>query len=333
MNNFYIFLIVILLFSFAFEKKIYLYLLANKILDRNQKKKITVTGYGIFYILLIFIISILIFIKYWNILSVAYIMIPLSLVIIGTLGFLDDNKEVSVILRLIFFFTLTYLSMSTINTKVINIFIYERLVIFIIIISWVYFVNCSNFMDGGDQYLVNAYVPLFGFLCFYYSYFSFNEIYLLYNIISIIFLLFLLKYNRFPSKAIMGDCGSLSLGFIFFFNVLKIFEKEHLAFAIVLTLFFFSDVTITLISRIILKKNIFARHLGFFIHVARALKIKTYVISKYIFYLNFSFMVNLILMLFFKNLIYFFLLLCILFQIFYLLLLIKFKVRNFISNQ
>lgn len=332
----YIYIIIfITLTAFFFHKKFYLILYKNKIFDLNEKNKnhLVASGYGIFFIFLIFILTLLVSFKYINNLTLSYVIIPFSIIFLGIIGFLDDYKSVSVILRLFLFFSTVYLSLGAFGTENLNFLHYPRISIFIIIVSWVYFINCSNFLDGGDEYLINAYLPLFGFLCCYYLFYSFNDLFFLYNYTAIIFLLFFRKYNLYPSKMFMGDAGSLSLGYLFFFNVLKIFEKEQFIIATILLLYFFSDVTITLVTRIYLKKNIFSRHRGFFIHVANKLKIKTKIISKYIFFINFFYFLNLILILFFEKHVYLLLFLCIAAQLFYLLLLIKFKIRNFITNQ
>jgi UDP-N-acetylmuramyl pentapeptide phosphotransferase/UDP-N-acetylglucosamine-1-phosphate transferase len=212
-------------------------------------------------------------------------------------------------------------------------FKYEKILNIIIVLAWVYFINCSNFLDGGDEYFANSLIPCFGFLCYFYYFVSYSDIYLFFNFLIFIFLIIFRSANRNPAKAYLGDSGSITIGYIYFFNILKFLESGNYEIVFLLSIFIVLDPTITILVRLTKKLNIFNRHQGFFFHVAKKLGYSERQISFYMFVNNLIISTCAILILEFNQFKYIFLVIGLLSQSVYLITIIKFKLNFFYKNQ
>jgi len=163
-----------------------------KIYDLNELKinnKI-LTSYGIFLSFYFLIFSFFLYYFYPVNIDKVYIIIPFAILILSTVCFIDDCKSISIIIRICCFFVTIYLSMSLLRFPILLEYLkYEKILNIIIVLAWVYFINCSNFLDGGDEYFTNSLIPCFGFLCYFYYFVSYNDIYLFFNFLIFIFLI------------------------------------------------------------------------------------------------------------------------------------------------
>jgi len=304
----------------------------NNIFDINEKnsnKKIY-TSFGISFVFITLIYLILFVLTEgkdnpYN--HIKYLTLPMSIIVIGLIGFWDDFKGTPVHLRLAVFFLCCFLSTSTLNNNLIPFIISHKLQLSIITIFWVYFINASNFLDGGDKFYISFILPnSFFFICYYY-YFEPDLLRLKINILVFLFFIHFSFYNRGKKKFFLGDSGSLMFGFIYFWNILNLIEKNDLILVLILSLFILSDVSFTLFMRVINRRNIFTRHKGFLIHVSRYLGRSSRNISLSILLTNFVLVIlAIIYKLYFPNIMI--LILGILTIIIYLSYLIKFDLKN-----
>lgn len=297
------------------------------------KKKIP-TSYGIFLLPHILLYSILIFIFYPHKLPPSYIAIPFSMLILTIICFLDDFKSVSITVRLATFYSVVYLSLGAFNfNNLVEYFYYEKLLILFVTTLWVYFINCANFLDGGDEYFTNSLIPSFGFLSYFYFFSLYNDIYFFFNFLILIFLIIFRTVNKNPAKVYLGDSGSITIGYFYFFNVLKLLEMGYHEIAFLLSIFILLDPTITILVRLKKKLNIYNRHKGFFFHIAKKLGFNEKKISYYMFVNNLIISFSAIMILQFDHYKYVFLTIGLSSQILYLLLIIRFKVNFFLKKQ
>lgn len=308
------------------------YLKKFQVLDLNElnnnKKIYTGLGVSLAIISLLYFLLFIIFAdpntEYYHI---KFLPIPLSVFLIGIIGFWDDYKGTPVHLRLTIFFTCCFLSTASLSNNLIPFIQFHKLELILITLFWVYMINASNFMDGGDRYIVNSLLPNTLFFIFYFIYIDYDLLRAQINILLLIFVIHFSFYNKYPAKYFMGDSGSLVLGYLYSWNILHLIQNNEYLISIILSLFLLADVSITLLIRILNNKNIFSRHKGFLIHVAKFLKRKPVQIANAILFLNIILVIlAIIYKLFFGNLLILFISLLAL--LIYFLYLLRFKISN-----
>jgi UDP-N-acetylmuramyl pentapeptide phosphotransferase/UDP-N-acetylglucosamine-1-phosphate transferase len=142
-----------------------------------------------------------------------FYLFNIFIVCLTLISFIDDIRNVHPNIRFFFQIVIVFLSLPLLNIEAINNYIPLKLSLLLLIIYWVYIINCSNFIDGLDGFLI-SYSIFFYFNSFFYfyltdikNYFYFFSLFIL--IISTAFLFF----NRPPAKTFMGDAGSIFLGY------------------------------------------------------------------------------------------------------------------------
>ena len=252
------------------------FLIKKKIYDLNEKNNgnLIYTSFGFSFT----IITLLYFILFWYFANldnayyhIKYLPIPISILIISLIGFIDDYKGSPVHLRLALFFLCCFLSTSSLMNNILPFIPFHKLQLIILTFFWVYLLNTSNFLDGGDKYYVSFIIPNFIFFSIYYYFFEFDLLRLQFSILILIFFFHFNFYNKDPNKFFLGDSGSLTFGYIYCFFIFNLIEKNEIILSILLSLFLLSDISLTLFLRIINNKNIFTRHKGFLIHVSKYL--------------------------------------------------------------
>ena len=251
-------------------------LISKKIYDINEKSKnnLVYTGFGLSFVFITVFFLIYFFLIEENksvYFHLKYISVPLSIIIIGSIGFLDDYKGTPIHIRLFVFCLCCFLSTSSISFSVFPFISSHKVVLAILTIFWVYGINVSNFLDGGDRYYINFILPSTLFFIFYYSFIDQDLLRLKINILIFMYFLHFSFYKNSPNKYSLGDAVSLVFGYCYCFNILNLIENQEIVLSIMMSMFLFVDITLTLLIRIMNKKNIFSRHKGFFFHIAKFL--------------------------------------------------------------
>lgn len=127
-------------------------------------------------------------------------------------------------------------------------------------ICWIWFINLFNFMDGIDglagaqSVFITMGIIIVGF------YFPIsNEVISLSTVLCAGVFGFLI-WNWYPSKIILGDIGSVSLGFTLGWLLIHVAYQGHLFAALVLPSYFVADATITLIKRMLKGERFWKPH-------------------------------------------------------------------------
>ena len=221
------------------------------------------TGGGIVFALIFFTCVFILWI--YDILSYDLLMvIGVGGLAAAIFGLLDDIYNIKAFQKLIIqisfsgwilFWIYKYTALSTLG-------LIQFIAIPLIILLLVWIINAYNFMDGIDGMAVSG--------AFYISA-TLTLIMLLMNgksELAVIFFLLMASVTAFiffnwpPASILMGDSGSIFLGYLFGSFILITIARGDLSLWTWLVIFgyFIADTTVTLIARLILVKNWYSAH-------------------------------------------------------------------------
>ena len=226
-----------------------------------------------------------------------------SVIILFTISFIDDVKNLSAPIRLLVHFFCVAISIYVLK-KDISIFIesniltwlnYNPLFLFyllslILLVAWIWIINLFNFMDGMDG-LTCAQVLTISITINILSMFSLmNENFQFLSLILISLFLAFYKFNKPSAKIFLGDAGSIPIGYISGFMLIYTFLKNGPIIPLIIVfLYYLLDATLTLIIRFYKGKNIFEAHSDhFYQKILRAGQTHQQVLNKIVGLLFFS---------------------------------------------
>jgi UDP-N-acetylmuramyl pentapeptide phosphotransferase/UDP-N-acetylglucosamine-1-phosphate transferase len=246
-------MLYIITFLILLLTEIFYFQVANhfKIIDkpniRSSHNMIVLRGGGI-----IFPIGMIL---YFSFFGIVYPWFLIGLLIVCTVSFWDDIKNLPESLRLIM--QILAITILLHELKLLN--LQYLWIIPLLLVIFVGILNVYNFMDGINgltgSYSVSVLVPLIILNR------SMNFIDMNYLIFIILALLVFLFFN-FRTRAICfaGDVGSIGIAFIIIFALGKLILKTHDITYIVLLLVYGIDSLLTICHRIILKENLKKAH-------------------------------------------------------------------------
>jgi len=178
-----------------------------------------------------------------------------GLLIISSVSFIDDIKNLSIKTRIIF-------QGLSIFILLIPVDLVNSLFFIIIFLSFFAFINFYNFMDGIDGLDTSETIHI-SLSIFILSFFAPNipaEIRVI-SLTTCAACLGFIKFNWHPAKIFLGDVGSISLGFICAWMLFNLFYYSGLwAATLIIPMVFLADSGITLLKRIIARKKIWKPH-------------------------------------------------------------------------
>ena len=204
-------------------------------------------------------------IVYYSFFPITDFLFTGSILILTILSFINDNKQISIVIRLITQMVLTIIVLNfwpplkhiILLNSIIPLWL-ENIIMFLLII-WI--INLFNFMDGIDG-ISGIQCIIIGIGVGSSLYLSQQE-YKLEQIIagfiagaSLAFLL----WNWYPAKVFLGDTGSIPLGFINAILLLLLCKNDLWYVAIIINNYYFFDASITLLRRIKMKKKPWLAH-------------------------------------------------------------------------
>jgi UDP-N-acetylmuramyl pentapeptide phosphotransferase/UDP-N-acetylglucosamine-1-phosphate transferase len=117
-------------------------------------------------------------------------------------------------------------------------------------LAWLWFVNLFNFMDGIDGLAGSEAVTVaLGYLAAIAALGAFDPGLDTLAMLIVATMLGYLIWNWHPARVMMGDAGSIPLGFLLGFLMLDLCFRGAAAAAFILPLFFLADSTYTLLAR------------------------------------------------------------------------------------
>ena len=179
----------------------------------------------------------------------------LGLTVLATVSFIDDIRSVSPMIRLVCQFIAILLMFY--HSGLIQTPLYA---IFILSVACVGMMNICNFMDGING-MTGGYslVVMLALLYVNVNVFHFTQTsFLLYVIMAI--LVFNIFNFRRHAKCFAGDVGSLSMGFILVYLVLRLALNGHSMSWMIFLVVYGVDGGLTILHRILLRENLMKPH-------------------------------------------------------------------------
>jgi UDP-N-acetylmuramyl pentapeptide phosphotransferase/UDP-N-acetylglucosamine-1-phosphate transferase len=184
---------------------------------------------------------------------------------IAAVGFADDLKSIPVPTRL----TLQAIAVAAILvTAPGELRIFPALPLWIeralLLLAGLWFVNLVNFMDGLDWMTVAEVVPItvamiiLGLL---------GELPVAPAIVAAALcgaMIGFAPFNRPVARIFLGDVGSLPIGLLLGWCLLQLAWQQHIAAALLLPLYYLSDATVTLLSRVVRGEPFWSAHRSHF---------------------------------------------------------------------
>lgn len=270
--------LIISIFIFFSIKPLITYLNKKNILDVPQKRsnhrRPTPKGAGLIIIPTI-IVSIVFFIKLDLIKSDPWLILSLLTIVFFITSIIDDILNLPSSPRLLIHSLCVLIAITSLENDIVD-FVSgynsqlklginnESLTLIFkcfLFLYWLWLVNLFNFMDGMDGITASqtftfsagiVLLSIYGSLPSQYSYIG-----------LIIFSSFVgfLFWNMPPAKIFLGDSGSIPLGFLISsIIIINLINQQNFVPSIILILYYFLDSTLTLIIRIIKRKNVFEAH-------------------------------------------------------------------------
>ena len=276
--------------------------------ERSNHKILIPKGAGIVLIPLL-IFSLLGISVYQGFFDKRWLIFFISTAILFIVSLIDDFKNLSAPVRLLVHFIAVAMSifmlkediskfidnniLSFVSLNPIFIFYFFSLVLSVL---WIWIINLFNFMDGMDgltcsQVLVLAFTTnilcLLGYL---------NENFQFLSLILISLFLSFYKFNKPSAQIFLGDVGSIPIGYIVGLVLIYTFLKNGpIVPLLIVSLYYLFDSTLTLIIRLIKKKDIFEAHSDhFYQKILRAGQTHRQVLNKITILLVFLFIFSMI---------------------------------------
>ena len=243
--------LLIFLLLFAFETAYIQIAIKFNIVDRphhqSSHKGVVIRGGGIVFFLAFLL---------WTVANGALLLWGLlGLTVLATVSFIDDIRSVSPMIRLVCQFVAILLMFY--HSGLIQTPLY---VIFILSVACVGMMNICNFMDGING-MTGGYslVVMLALLYVNMNVFRFTETsFLLYVIMAI--LVFNIFNFRSHAMCFAGDVGSLSMGFILVYLVLRLALNGHSMSWMIFLVVYGVDGGLTILHRILLRENLMKPH-------------------------------------------------------------------------
>lgn len=253
MNNLYIFS------SLIFQILLFLYFIQYKnwpiiktpisVVERKVKKNKVFNGLGA-----IFGIFIIINLFLSNFINLELLII---LSILLAVGFIDDMVNLSIFTKTFLLSLISLLVGLNTNLQFSGLLISGIYILLLIVLLFFYFINANNFLDGLDGYLAQQYI--FFILFFFTVLFDLNGTFNIKQFFFLTFPIIIFLYFNVKGLCMMGDCGSMILGATIFILNIFILKNHYYAEFLIMNIYLFTEVPLTIIKRLLKGRIITAR--------------------------------------------------------------------------
>ena len=134
----------------------------------------------------------------------------------------------------------------------------------LLLLAGLWFVNLVNFMDGLDWMTVAEVVPITAALVLLGSLGALSPSATIVAAALGGAMVGFAPFNRPVAKIFLGDVGSLPIGLLLGWCLLELVQRQHLAAALLLPLYYLSDATVTLLRRLAKREPVWAAHRSHF---------------------------------------------------------------------
>jgi UDP-N-acetylmuramyl pentapeptide phosphotransferase/UDP-N-acetylglucosamine-1-phosphate transferase len=129
-----------------------------------------------------------------------------------------------------------------------------------LLVAGAYLVNVVNFMDGIDWMTVAEVVPVTAALWIASRLGALSPSDAAVAVALLGAMIGFAPFNRPVAKLFLGDVGSLPIGLLLFWLLLRLAAHGHLAAALLLPLYYVADATVTLVRRLTRGENVLHAH-------------------------------------------------------------------------
>jgi UDP-N-acetylmuramyl pentapeptide phosphotransferase/UDP-N-acetylglucosamine-1-phosphate transferase len=169
---------------------------------------------------------------------------------LGALSWLDDRRQLPVVLRLSAQALVVALCLAALpsDARVMQVgpLILERILLGL---AWLWFINLFNFMDGIDGLAGSETIAVaLGYLALL-TYAGLADPFWRLALVIAASAAGYLFWNWHPARVFMGDAGSIPLGFLLGWLMLDLALRGQWAAGLILPLYFVADATFTLLAR------------------------------------------------------------------------------------
>ena len=238
-------------FVLSFLKKLSM---TDGVNERSAHSTPVLRGGGLIFILS-FLIVILVFSPLWTVLVAEKVELMILFAFFCSLiGFIDDRYDLPAWLRLLA--QLILVAYPAFQSPVFYTNIPSFVQHIFIIISWVWFINLFNFMDGIDGYAAQEAFFILTFIAI--AFIPLRSV----SLVLIASVLGFLRVNRPRARVFMGDLGSYFLGYLLFGFMLHLCNSgsQYIAPCLIVSLLFTLDASHTIMVRLIKKEPLFQPH-------------------------------------------------------------------------
>ncbi len=185
-----------------------------------------------------------------------------GLLLAGGISLLDDVRGLSPKIRLLGHLAAIFLALGALGDGL----VFQGLLPFwvdriLVVLIWLWFTNLYNFMDGIDEITAMQTACLCGgIVCIALVAPELSRSFSIYSVITLGAVIGFWLFNRHPAKIFLGDVGSIPLGLLMGFLLLKLAAAGAWQAALIMPAYYLTDATSTLISRILSRENIWQSH-------------------------------------------------------------------------
>ena len=191
--------------------------------------------------------------------------LAIALLLLAAVGACDDIIHLSVAPRFVAQFIAVSIVVATLphEARIVPLLPWwvERAAL---LIAGVYAVNVANFMDGLDWLTVAEVVPVTAGLCLlsFLGALSPQDTAVALTLLGAV--IGFAPFNRPVARLFLGDVGSLPIGLLTFWLLLRLAAEGHVVAALLLPLYYVGDATVTLLRRLARRENVLQAHRSHF---------------------------------------------------------------------
>jgi UDP-N-acetylmuramyl pentapeptide phosphotransferase/UDP-N-acetylglucosamine-1-phosphate transferase len=194
-----------------------------------------------------------------------FLALTAAVVLLATVGAIDDIRHLSPLPRLLLQCLAVGIVIAALpqDLRVVSMLPWwiERACL---LVGAVWFVNLTNFMDGVDWMTVAETVPITGAIIVLGLLDVVSALPTLIALALLGAILGFAPFNKPTAKLFLGDVGSLPIGLLLAWLLLRLAASGHIAAAIILPLYYIADATLTLIRRLMAGERVWQAHRSHF---------------------------------------------------------------------
>jgi UDP-N-acetylmuramyl pentapeptide phosphotransferase/UDP-N-acetylglucosamine-1-phosphate transferase len=221
------------------------------------------------------------------------VLVGAAAIVLAVVGFLDDVNPLPVVPRLVLQACTVAVVVFAADTRLAP-FVPVWMERGLVVVAGLWFVNLVNFMDGLDWITTAEVIPITAFVAslhlagfFWPPLSGVVEIETAYAAAALCgAMLGFAPFNKPVAKLFLGDVGSLPIGLLLGWLLLRVASSGTIAAALLLPLYYLMDATITLLRRLARRERIWEAHRSHFYQQATKNGFSAMAVSVRVFALN-----------------------------------------------